>query len=115
MKFLLDESADGRLGTYLRSLGHDVTTVAADHEQSLDDSLVLEIAHDAQRILLTDDRDFGMLVNVLHQSHSGVIYFRLGTNVDLQTKIHRLDLVLTQYPDELRRFITVTLDRVRIS
>ncbi len=115
MRFLFDESADGRLGAYLRSLGHDVSTIAADYHQSLDDSRVLEIAHQAQRVLVTDDRDFGRLVFVLHQPHSGVLYFRLGTNVELETKIRHLDHVLTDYRDQLRQFITVTPERVRIN
>ena len=115
MKFLLDESADGRLGAHLRSLGHDVTSIAADYEQSLDDARVLAIAYDAERILVTDDRDFGRLVFVLHHPHSGVIYLRLGRNVELETKFRHLDHVLTNYADQLRKFITVSLDRVRIS
>jgi predicted nuclease of predicted toxin-antitoxin system len=115
MRFLLDENADGRLGTHLRSLGHDVTSIAADYQQSLDASLVLATAHSADRILITDDRDFGRLVNLLHQAHAGVLYLRLGNNVELETKIRRLDHVLKHHSDQLRKFITVSLDRVRIS
>jgi predicted nuclease of predicted toxin-antitoxin system len=114
MRFLFEENADGRLGAYLRSLGHDVTSVAADYQQSLDDARVLAVAHDEDPILITDDRDFGRLVNVLHQPHSGVLYFRLGTNVELETKIRHLDRVLTDYHDQMRKFITVTPERVRI-
>jgi predicted nuclease of predicted toxin-antitoxin system len=115
MRFLLDESADGRLGAYLRSLGYDVTSIAVDHQQSLDDARVLAVAHDEDRILITDDRDFGRLVNVLHQPQAGVLYFRLGNNVALEAKIRRLDHVLTHHGDQFRQFITVSLDRVRIS
>lgn len=115
MRFLLDENADGRLGAYLRSLGHDVKSVPADYQPSLDDARVLAVAHDEDRLLITDDRDFGRLVDVLHQPHAGVHYFRLGSNVALATKIYRLGHVLTHHGDQFRQIITVSLDRVRIS
>jgi streptomycin 6-kinase len=35
MKFLLDQSTDGRLAVYLRKLGHDVTRIAADYPAGL--------------------------------------------------------------------------------
>ena len=78
MRFLLGENADGRLGAYLRSLGHDVTSVAADYQPSLDDARVLAAAHDEDHILTTDDRDFGRLVNVPHQPHAGYSTFASG-------------------------------------
>jgi predicted nuclease of predicted toxin-antitoxin system len=57
MKFLLDQSTDGRLAVYLRKLGHDVTRIAADYPAGLLDPKILSIAHAEGRILITDDRD----------------------------------------------------------
>lgn len=62
MKFLVDESADARLAGHLKTLGHDATTVARDYSPSLEDSDVLAIARREDRILITNDRDFGELV-----------------------------------------------------
>jgi predicted nuclease of predicted toxin-antitoxin system len=59
MKFLLDQSTDGRLAVYLRKLGHDVTRIAADYPAGLLDPKILSIAYAEGRILITDDRDFG--------------------------------------------------------
>ena len=81
MRFLIDESADARVATYLRALGHDATTVAGDHAPGLRDELVLAIAHAEGRVLITDDADFGELVFAHRQPHAGIIYFRLGTTV----------------------------------
>jgi predicted nuclease of predicted toxin-antitoxin system len=67
-----------------------------------------------QRILITDDRDFGELVFRLRQPHSDVIYLRLGEEVDLATKTSRLSYVLTHYADQLDQFLVVTPHRVRI-
>ena len=45
MKFLLDESADYPLATYLRALGHDITAIGHDYPHALEDREVLAIAH----------------------------------------------------------------------
>jgi predicted nuclease of predicted toxin-antitoxin system len=61
MRFLADESCDFRVVEALRRAGHEVLAVveaargAPDHE-------VIETARSGQRVLLTEDRDFGQLV-----------------------------------------------------
>jgi predicted nuclease of predicted toxin-antitoxin system len=78
MKFLLDQSTDARLSTYLRQLGHDVTRVAADYPPGLLDPKILSLAHAEGRILITDDRDFVELVFRLKLPHAEVIFLRRG-------------------------------------
>ncbi|MBA2278772.1 MAG: DUF5615 family PIN-like protein [Chloroflexia bacterium] len=114
MRFLLDESADARLGFHMRSLGHDVAAIAVDFPASLADPEVLAIAHREHRILITDDRHFGELVFVRLHPHSSVIYLRLGKHAELPTKIGRLDHVLTHFADRLDQFLVVTRERVRV-
>ncbi|MSQ15211.1 MAG: hypothetical protein EXR50_05040 [Dehalococcoidia bacterium] len=113
MRFLVDASSDARLVGYLRGLGHDVTRVGADHPGSLRDVAVLSLAVQEQRILITDDRDFGELVFRRLQPHSGVIYLRLETT-KIAARIGRLNDVLTNYSNHLDHFITVTLRSVRV-
>ena len=113
MRFLLDESADLRLARHLLSLGHDVTTVAHDHTQSVADPQVLSIAHRERRILITEDRDFGELVFRFGRAHAGVILFRFGS-ADLPTKIARLDYVLAHDADRLDQFLVVGQRNVRV-
>jgi len=96
MKFLLDQSTDARLGTYLRGLKHDATRIGAEYPSGLLDLTVLAIAHREGRILITDDRDFGELVMRSQQPHAGVIYLRLGSYAALSVKIARLAYVLTE-------------------
>jgi len=62
MKFLLDESADYPLAGHLRSLGYDVTAFAHDYPSALKDWQVLSLAHNEERVVITNDRDFGELV-----------------------------------------------------
>ncbi len=113
MKFLVDESSDARLAAYLKGLGHDATTVARDYGSSLADSDVLAIARREQRVLITNDRDFGELVFRLEQAHSGVIFLRLNTT-SLAAKIERLNHILSHYSDRLDRFLVVTERTVRV-
>jgi predicted nuclease of predicted toxin-antitoxin system len=114
MKFLLDQSADARLGTYLRQLGHDVTRIAADYPAGLLDPKILSIARAEGRILITDDRDFGEWVFRLKCPHAGVIFLRLGKYAPLDLKIEWLSFVLTHYADQLDQFLVVKRENVRV-
>jgi len=114
MKFLLDQRSDARLVPDLRSHGHDATRIAADYPGGLPDPEVLAIAARESRILITDDRDFGELVFVQRQPHTGVIYLRLGEYADLATKTARLAFVLDHYAERLDQFLVVTLRAVRV-
>src|SRR4051812_31710942 len=114
MKFLLDESADLRLGNRLKDLGHDVKSVAADFQTAIPDSRVLSIAAQEERILITNDKDFGELVFAQHQPHKGVILFRLSYGASISTKLDRLDHVLTVHGQSLDRFVVVTERSVRV-
>jgi len=77
MKFLLDENVDLPLGDYLNARGYDVTAVALDYTRSIEDHEVLEIARAEDRILITNDKDFGELIYRQQLEHTGVILFRL--------------------------------------
>jgi predicted nuclease of predicted toxin-antitoxin system len=114
MKFLLDESADLRLADRLKDLGHDVKSVAADFQVALPDSQVLSLAHQEQRILITNDKDFGELVFRHRRPHAGVILFRLPFGASLTSKLDRLDHVLTVHAHSLDLFIVVTQRSVRV-
>ena len=113
MKFLLDESADFPLADMLSDLGHDVKAIVTDYPRSIADEEVLEIAAREDRILLTNDRDFGELIFRQHLQHSGVILFRLGSE-PIETKAAWLRYVLNHYPEHLNNFIVVTENGVRV-
>ncbi|HEX8228055.1 MAG TPA: DUF5615 family PIN-like protein [Chloroflexia bacterium] len=113
MKFLLDESADFPLGTYLTNLGHDVKAIAYDYPQALRDREVLAIAHQEERILITNDTDFGELIFRRRLSHAGVVLFRLGSE-SVAAKIFWLDYVLAQHAEHLDQFIVVTERGIRV-
>ncbi|MGE3267277.1 MAG: DUF5615 family PIN-like protein [Chloroflexota bacterium] len=113
MRFLIDASADARLVRHLRAQGHDVTRVGTEHPADMRDEDILALAHAEQRILITDDRDFGELVFRLRRPHAGVIYLRVDTT-RFQVRAQRIDEALAQYGDHLDRFLVVTADSMRI-
>lgn len=62
MRFLADESCDFAVVRALRASGHDVTAVA-DVKPRADDETVIRLALEESRVLLTEDKDFGILVS----------------------------------------------------
>ena len=76
MKFLADEGVDRTIVEGLRLLGFDVYYVL-EEVRSLDDQILLKLANEENRILISRDKDFGELVYRLQQSHAGVILIRL--------------------------------------
>lgn len=113
MRFLLDESADYPLAAFLQQHGHDVTAIAHEYPHALSDLEVLTIAYEEQRILITNDRNFGELLFRRRLPHAGVILFRLGDE-DLQTKQAWLLYILRHHSQDLHNFIIVTPQKIRI-
>jgi len=113
MRFLLDESTEYRLAAFLKDQGHDVTAIAHDYPHALSDGEVLALAHREERILITNDRDFGDLIFHARLPHSGVIFFRLPA-ATVETKIAQLEHILIKYADQLQHFLVVTDKSVRV-
>lgn len=75
MKFVADEGVDGSLVVLLREAGFDVFYFA-EFDRSTDDEVILELANNEGRILITRDKDFGELVWRLKMVHAGIILVR---------------------------------------
>ena len=75
MRFLADENCDFAIVRLLRQAGHNVVAVAEIAPRA-SDSVVIGLASQEGRILLTEDRDFGQLVFAGIQTSGGVIYMR---------------------------------------
>jgi predicted nuclease of predicted toxin-antitoxin system len=113
LRFLIDASSDARHALHLRLLGHDVTRVGTHYPAAMKDADILALAYSEQRVLVTDDRDFGELVFRLRRAHAGVIYLRLDTT-KFQARARRVEDVLAQYGDQLDQFLVVTMDTIRV-
>ena len=114
MRFLVDECTGPGVAAWLTALGHDVFSVF-DQARGIGDSRVIEIAHVENRILITNDRDFGEKVFRERRPHRGVVFLRLA-NERSANKIRVLSQLLDQFSDELvDRFVVVTETRVRFA
>jgi predicted nuclease of predicted toxin-antitoxin system len=75
MRFLADESCDFAVVRALRSDGHDVLAVSEYQQRSVDKE-VMELAVAEDRLLLTEDKDFGTLAFAARVDSPGVILIR---------------------------------------
>ena len=114
LRFLADESCDFAVVRALRDAGYDVVAVAEFTNQSVDPA-VIEQAHREERILLTEDKDFGWHVFVSHAASAGVILIRFP-NQARSTLAGALLQVVREQADKLPgSFVVVQPGQVRIS
>ena len=114
MKFLVDECTGPSVAYWLVSLGHDVYSVF-DESQGMTDEDVLSKAFSEERILITNDKDFGEMIFRERRPHRGVIFLRLGDERSAN-KITVLKQVLGSHFDRIEdQFVTATENRIRIS
>jgi predicted nuclease of predicted toxin-antitoxin system len=114
LRFLADESCDFAAVRVLRAEGFDVLAVAETMLGAEDDQ-VIEHALREDRILLTEDKDFGQLVYAAGHASCGVVLIRytVAARPTLGTRIVTL---VRDYGDRLPgSFVVLQPDRIRIS
>ncbi len=72
MRFIVDKSTGQAVVQYLRDAGHDVQAVAEVMLQATDIDILKHAAAE-DRIVITNDKDFGELVFRSGQAHAGVV------------------------------------------
>ena len=110
MRFLVDECTGKKLAKLLEKESHDVLFVG-DVMPSASDDEVIRKAEKENRILITDDRDFGELVFRLGKPTKGVILLRTGVNPEKRLKA--LVKLLRNY-EIAEKFVVLKEDSVRI-
>ena len=114
MRFLADESCDFAVVQALRAAGHDVVAIA-EVSPRLDDEIVIRQAVREERILITEDKDFGQLVYASHQKTSGVIFFRYPFSTREKISKEIVKLVSSRREKLSGCFVVVQPGRIRIS
>jgi predicted nuclease of predicted toxin-antitoxin system len=109
LRFLVDESTGAAVVEYLRACGYDVLAVAEIMFQA-DDPDILTRAVQEQRILLTNDKDFGDLVFRSGRAHYGVVLLRLRDEHP-DNRIRVLLNLLESHADRLEHHFTVATER----
>ena len=113
MKFLLDACASSHsMHSTLMRLGHDVIS-ALQLNRSASDEELLEFATEEQRILITEDKDFGELVFVRRLPHPCIIRF---VDMPVEEKAAAMLELLEHHEDDLiaDTLIVVTRSRIRV-
>ena len=114
MRFLADESCDFAIVRALRFAGFDVAAVVDISPRALDQA-VIDMAVQQDRILVTEDKDFGQLVYASGQPSAGVILLRFPAGVRSQMAAAVLEL-LRRYGDTLAGgFAVVQPGRSRVT
>ncbi len=112
MKFLADECCDIGLVTFLRGDGHDVSYVLENNAGVSDDEVLLDAFND-ERILLTEDKDFGELVYRLRKPSKGIILIRIDVK-ERHMKWPRLKILIERYGDRLPgHFVVIDKEKFR--
>jgi len=114
LRFLADESCDFAVVRALRADGFDVYAVNEVMQRS-DDRLLIEQAERENRILLTEDKDFGWLMFASTTRSAGVILIRFPGNARL-TLVDSVRRVVHEQANQLHNsFVVLQPGAVRIT
>jgi predicted nuclease of predicted toxin-antitoxin system len=112
VRWLADECIDAGSISHLRAAGHDVLYMA-ELAPSVSDAEVMARARSEQRILLTEDKDFGDLVFRRGLSVTGIVLLRINPALHAFKRL-RLDAAIDRFGDNLLgRYVTIEGARIR--
>lgn len=82
--------------------------------RGIDDDKILKQAVKENRILITNDKDFGEMIFREKKTHKGVIFLRLDDERSV-IKIKVIENILDKHPDEIENsFIVASENNLRI-
>jgi len=114
MRFLVDECTGPEVARWLRGQQHDVFSVY-EQARGMDDDAIVRKTFAENRILITNDKDFGEKVYRERWPHKGIILLRLDDE-RAEVKIEAMRQLLGSYADRLAdQFVVVTETRVRFA
>ena len=114
MRFIVDECTGRKVCDWLKESGHDVLSIY-DSCRGIKDLDILEIANRENRIIITDDKDFGDMIFRDKLPHKGIILLRPQDRRS-KIKIEILKNILENYSGKLKNhFVVVTEKKLRIS
>ena len=113
MNLLVDEGVDNPIVDLLRNSGFDVHYIL-ETDRGIEDEKVLQIANEENRILLTQDKDFGEMVFRSRKVHLGIILIRLGITTSAE-KARIVNHALLEYGEKLiNAFTVIQVNAIRI-
>lgn len=113
LSFLADESCDFAVIRALRKVGYSVKAIA-EISPSLPDEAVLELAVAENRLLITEDKDFGEWVFAHQHAMTGVLLIRYPVSMRSSMVAAVIDLIGGHAPDLDGSFTVLEPGRARI-
>jgi predicted nuclease of predicted toxin-antitoxin system len=114
LRFLADESCDFLVVRALRAVGYDVAAVA-ELSPRAPDADVIALAVKEQRVLLTEDKDFGQLVFAANRESGGVILIRYPSTQRARLADVIVGLVIAEGRSLRGTFAVLQPGRVRLT
>jgi predicted nuclease of predicted toxin-antitoxin system len=105
LKFLADVNIESGIISGLRTDGHDVIWML-EKNKYLTDEEILNMARDENRIVLTNDKDFGEIVYRLKLISNGIVLFRVKDQNE-NAKLELIRKAVNYKNESLSRYFTV--------
>ncbi|HQI42396.1 MAG: hypothetical protein B6D44_02410 [Ignavibacteriales bacterium UTCHB2] len=113
IKFLVDENVGFTIINYLRDQGYDTKSVS-EFFPSRDDSFILKKAIQENRIIITNDKDFGYLIFKTNLPAISLILLRFNDETP-ELKLNAIKTILSLPKDKLlNHFIVASEDKIRV-
>ena len=113
MKLLVDECCSPAIVAVLRQDGHDVRYVPEDIS-GITDKNILKQGFEEQRIIVTEDRDFGELIFLNRLPSYGVVLIRISHAVPRDQRLRRIHDLFSDHAEQLSHtMVTLTVNAIR--
>ena len=114
LKFLADVNIEKIIVEFIKKSGHDILWIP-DYDPEISDEDLLKLAFSEQRILLTNDKDFGYYVFLQKKAAKGIILFRIKRQ-NTEHKLRNLKELLGSYQDKINEsFVVITEKKIRFT
>ena len=109
LRLVVDESTGRAVAEFLRGSGCDVVDVSETMPEA-DDADILSFAVQEERVVVTNDKDFGELVFRSGRIHAGVFLFRLEDE-SAANRLRMAAITLNRYGRQLAGSFTVVTEK----
>ncbi|MDQ7027735.1 MAG: DUF5615 family PIN-like protein [Anaerolineae bacterium] len=115
MKFLIDHNLSAKVADGLQELGHDAVPVSAYDMSRADDDIIFDRAAAEDRVIVSSDTDFGMLLAIRQSKKPSIILLRLfGTMQRASEQVALIDNNLPNIKVHLDAGCIVVIEPSRI-